>query len=112
MMEDYVLVLRQKPACDHSIGCGVRIIEFSAETYHDASVKAANIIVGTGDGDGYHDEYKIESAEIYFSSGKFSLDVDSIYTSYYALCADENEMEREKREMELFLKLKKKYGDK
>ena len=109
-MNHYLLVLRGGQGCDYAIDCGLTTIDIVAESYHEAERKAVDIIIGTEDGEGYHDEREIKLAMLYTVCGEMELDVKGMYGAYDAKNAEIDRAWNEQKEREVFARLMKKYG--
>ncbi len=98
----YTLILSQNGGCDHTIGCGIKIINFASKTYEGALIKAREKILD------YSDD-EIDSATLLEVSKSLDLDIDSIFDSR------NQELDKQAKELEeiaekaLLKKLKEKY---
>jgi len=99
-------LIQDGQGCDYTIGCGQTIIELEALDMDEAKLKLIDIILEEYN----HDEYRLESAELFEISEIYHIPIDDIY--------DENErevqiildQEEEKEELKEYERLRGKYG--
>jgi hypothetical protein len=97
-MKKYIAVLKQEGGCDHTIGCGIKIIQFNAVDSIDAGkqLKEMASVHYTG-------EHSLSVLEYYEIAAAYEVDLKRWYSEF-----EQNEIQR--KELIELERLKKKYN--
>ena len=99
-------VVQNGEGCDYTIGCGLQVVQLSADNLEDAKQELKEIIK-----EQYFDDQELESAVIYEVSNAHDVDLDAIYNNMND-DAQSEEVERQRiSDFEEYQRLKKKFED-
>jgi hypothetical protein len=106
-MKTYKAYLQQEgEGCDYTIGCGLRVIDITANSMEEAKHKLAETIATEYS----YDEGMLYAAELYEVEQVFSMDVKAIYQKVVDDRNAEKQREKDAKEKAEFERLKSKFG--
>lgn len=105
-MKTYKAYLNQGQGCDYTIGCGLRVIDITANSMEDAKQKLAETIAEEYS----YDEGRLEKAELYEVEQVFVMDLKAIYQKVADDRNAEKQREKDAKEKAEFERLKSKFG--
>lgn len=105
-MKTYKACLNQGDGCDHTIGCGIVVVDLKATNYDDAMTELVLLIKEDYDPDS---ERELESAELYEIEKVEPINVKEIYQWMEDHKRKQQQMEKEEKDKKEFERLKAKF---
>ena len=98
-------LVQKSGGCDHTIGCGLKILNLRAQEKEDAKVELAYLIKENYS----HDDAILSLVELYEINDIFTFDIDSFYQELKDEKLSKIKNEKDKSDYQEYLRLKNKF---